>query len=188
MPSLDQAYDRRWDGLGDPQRVGIGLVLVGLGALFVLVAMGVVARWPASTSAKQAAGISAGLGVPAMLLGVVVVLPTSRRNRLGVLAGAVLTVIGTAMFWYAYPGRWTRTSDPLAFETLAIYAAGGAIALWFVFSALAAARLRNSPHGTVELEFVREGETRTVEVSRDRYQELASDGGDPEEILDELQQ
>ena len=186
MPSLDEAYDRRWEGLRDPHRVGAGLVLAGIGALAVLAAMGVVALRPESTGAKQAAGIAAGLGVPAMLLGVVVVLPASRRNRLGVLAGTGLTVLGVVLFWYAYPGRWTRTADSLAFETLVVYAAGCAIALWFVFSALASTRLRNVPHGTVELEVVREGETRTVEVSRDRYQDLVGDGGSAEEVLAEL--
>jgi len=186
MPSLDEAYDRRWEGLRDPHRVGAGMVLAGLGALAVLAAMGVVAARPDSTGAKQAAGIAAGLGVPAMLLGIVVVLPASRRDRLGVLAGTGLTVLGVVLFWYAYPDRWTRTADPLAFETLAVYAAGCAIALWFVFSALASTRLRNVPHGTVELEVVREGETRTVEVSRDRYQDLVGDGGDAEEVLSEL--
>lgn len=187
MPSLDKAYDRRWDGLNDPQRVGIGLVLTGVGALAGLIALGLVALSPGDQSAMKVAGITAGLGVPAMLLGIVVVLPASRQNRLGVLAGAALTVIGVALFWVAYPSRWTRTDSSLAFETLIIYAIGAAIALWFVFSALAAARIRNSPLGTVELEVVREGETQTIEVSHDRYRELVSDGGDAADVLKELE-
>jgi hypothetical protein len=186
MPSLDEAYDRRWDGLRDPNRVGAGLVLAGIGGLAVLAAMVLVAARPESRGAKQAAGVAAGLGVPAMLLGVVVVLHASRRDRLGVLAGTALTVLGVGLFWFAYPDRWTRTADPMAFETLAVYAAGCAIGLWFVFSALASTRLRNVPHGTVELEVVREGETRTVEVSRDRYEDLVGDGGDAEAVLSAL--
>lgn len=186
MPSLDQAYNRRWDGLNDPQRVGVGLVLTGLGALAGLIALGLVALSPGDQSAMQAAGITAGLGVPAMLLGIVVVLPASRQNRLGVLSGAALTVLGVAMFWFAYPSRWTRTDSSLAFETLILYAVGVAIALGFVFSALAAARIRNSPLGTVEVEVIREGETQTIEVSHDRYRELVSDGGDAKEVLKEL--
>jgi hypothetical protein len=186
MPSLDEAYDRRWERLRDPHRVGAGLVLAGIGALAVVAAMVLVAAGPENTGAKQAAGIAAGLGVPAMLLGVVVVLPASRRNRLGVLAGTGLTLLGVLLFWFAYPDRWTRTADPMAFETLAVYAAGCAIGLWFVFSALASTRLRNVPQGTVELEVVREGETRTVEVSRDRYEALVGDGGSGEAVLSEL--
>jgi hypothetical protein len=186
MTSLDDAYDRRWDGLGGPHRVGAGLVLVGVGALAVLAAMVLVALEPGTKGAKETAGIAAGLGVPAMLLGVVAVLRASRRNRLGVLAGAGLTVVGVALFWVAYPDRWTRTADPLAFETLAVYATGCAVGLWFVFSTLASTRLRNDPQGTVELEVVREGETRRVEVSTDRYQEIVGDGGDTEAVLAEL--
>ncbi len=188
MTSLDDAYDRRWDGLGDPHRVGAGLVLVGVGALAVLAAMVLVALEPGNKGIKKTAGIAAGLGVPAMLLGVVAVLQASRRNRLGVLAGAGLTVVGVALFWFAYPGRWTRTADPLAFETLAVYAAGCAVGLWFVFSTLASTRLRNDPQGTVELEVVREGDTRRVEVSTDRYQEIVGDGGDTDELFSELEQ
>ena len=188
MTSLDEAYDRRWDRLRDPHRVGAGLVLVGVGALAVLAAMVLVALEPGNKGAKETAGIAAGLGVPAMLLGVVVVLQASRRDRLGVLAGAGLTVVGVALFWFAYPGRWTRTADPLAFETLAVYTAGCAVGLWFVFSAVTSARLRNDPQGTVKLEVVREGETRRVEVSTDRYQEIVGDGGSAEAVLSELEQ
>jgi hypothetical protein len=186
MPSLDEAYDRRWDRLRDPHRVGVGLLLAAVGGLAVLAAMVLVAVEPESTGAKQSAGIAAGLGVPAMLLGVVVVLPASRRNRLGVLAGTGLTVLGVLLFWFAYPDRWTRTADPLAFEMLAVYAAGCVIGLWFVFSALASTRLRNVPRGTVEVEVVRQGQTRTVEVSRDRYDSLVGDGGSGDEPLTEL--
>ena len=186
MPSLDEAYDRRWDRLRDPHRVGMGLVLAAAGGVAVLAAMVLVAVEPESTGAKQSAGIAAGVGVPAMLLGVVVVLPASRRNRLGVLAGAGLTLVGVALFWFAYPDRWTRTADPLAFETLGVYAAGCVLGLWFVFSALASTRLRNVPRGTVELEVVREGQTRTVEVSRDRYESLVGDGGSGDEAVTEL--
>lgn len=186
MPSLNEAYDHRWDGLRDPHRVGVGLLLAAAGGVAVLAAMVLVAVEPESTGAKRAAGIAAGLGVPTMLLGVVVVLPASRRNRLGVLAGTGLALAGVLLFWFAYPDRWTRTADPLAFETLGVYAAGCVLGLWFVFSALASTRLRNVPRGTVELEVTREGQTRTVEVSRDRYESLVGDGGSGDEVLTEL--
>jgi hypothetical protein len=186
MPSLDKAYDQRWTGVRDPQRVGVGLTLVGVGALGVVAAVVLLAIGGDTTAAKQTAGIVAGVGIPLLLLGTVVVLPASRHNRLGVAAGTALTGLGVALFWYAYPSRWTRTADSLAFETLTLYAVGCAVALWFVFSALVSYRLRNNPVGTVSLEVVREGETQTIEVSHDRYQELVSDGGDAEEVIREL--
>jgi hypothetical protein len=74
----------------------------------------------------------------------------------------------------------------MAFETVMLYAVGAAVALWFVFAALATFRLRNNPQGTVELEVVRHGETKTVEVSQNRYREIVSDGGDVSQVLREL--
>jgi hypothetical protein len=118
---------------------------------------------------------------------IAVVLPASNQNRRRVFLGAALAALGVVLFWIAYPGRWTRTADSLAFETLALYGLGCAIALWFVFSALISTRLRNNPQGTVDLEVVREGETTTVEVSRDRYRELVGDGGDAQRVLEEIE-
>lgn len=187
MPSLDEAYDSGQSGVARSRRVTTGVALVGVGALAVTAALGLVAAGGHSTTAKGYAGVLAGLGIPVMLLGVVVVLPASRRERLGVVSGAILAGGGVALFWYAYPGRWTRTADPLAFETLLVYGLGCAVALWFVFTAIASFRRRNNPQGTVELEVVRRGETRTVEVDRDSYRDLVGDGGNTEELLEELE-
>jgi len=187
MTSLDEAYDRKWSGLRNPRRVGGGLVLVGAGVLGVVAAMALVGFQADSTTAKQYAGVAAGLGVPAMLLGVAVVLPASSRARAGVVLGSLVSGAGVALFWQVYPARWTRTADPLAFETMMLYGLGCAIALWFVFSTIATFRLRNNPQGTVRLEVVRQGETQTVEVSRDRYRQMVSDGGDARAVIRELE-
>jgi len=182
MTSLDEAYN----GREISRRVLAGGTLLTAGALSILAAIALVWLGTASTTVKLYAGITAGVGVPAMLLGVVVVLPASRRQRLGVLAGTTLAAAGISLFWYAYPARWTRTADPLAFETLLVYGLGCAIALWFVFSAIASTRLRNNPQGTVSLEVIRQGETKTIEVSHREYQNLVSDGGDPEQYIKEI--
>jgi cytochrome bd-type quinol oxidase subunit 2 len=186
MTSLDEAYDRRWSGVRNPRRVAGGLALVGAGVVAVAVALVLVATGGESTVAKQYAGVVAGVGVPAMLVGIVVVLPAKRRERVGVAAGTVLAVAGIALFWHAYPEHWTRTANPMAFETLLVYGLGCAIALWFVFTAIASVKLRNNPQGTVRLEVVRQGETRTVEVSRSRYRQIVSDGGDATDVIREV--
>ncbi|PSQ32461.1 hypothetical protein BRD09_03530, partial [Halobacteriales archaeon SW_10_68_16] len=139
-----------------------------------------------TTAAKTQAGILAGLGVPALLLAVVFVLPASTRERVGVVLGSAVTVVGVWLFQHAYPTRWTRTADSLAFETAMVYGLGGAVALWYVFTALATVRMRNVPQGTVEVEVVRDGGTRTVEVSRDRYREMVSDGDDTGPLIEKL--
>jgi hypothetical protein len=69
-----------------------------------------------------------------------------------------------------------------------VYGLGGAVALWYVFTALATFRRRNTPQGTVEVEVVRDGGTRTVEVSRDRYREMVSDGGDAGTLIEKLEE
>jgi hypothetical protein len=186
MPSLDDAYgESRFEGR-DPRRVYGGMAVVVAGALVLFVAVVAVAIGGDKVAAKRWAGLLAGLGIPALLCGVVAVLPASTRARIGVVVGAALNVVGVALFWHAYPGQWTRTADSLAFETAMVYGLGGAIALWFVFTAVATAHIRNNPHGTVTLELVQQGSTRTVQVSRDKYDALVSDGGDPSDVIREL--
>ena len=189
MPSLDETYDRerRWADVRDPRRVGTGLALVGSGILAVALAVVVLAVGGDTTAAKQFAGIAAGTGIPVLLLGIVVVLPASTEKRRRVFVGTALAGLGVVLFWFAYPDRWTQTANSLAFETLAVYTLGCGIALWFVFAALVSTRLRNNPQGTVSLEVVREGETKTVEVSRDRYRDLVGDGGDAQQVIEELE-
>ncbi len=188
MPSLDEAYDRGSFTERNPRHVAGGLTLGVAGALAVLVAIVLVAVGGDATAAKAQAGVLAGLGIPALLLAVVFVLPASTRRRAGVVAGSALTLVGVWLFWQAYPTRWTRTANSMAFETVMVYAIGAAVALWFVFAALATFRRRNTPQGTIELEVVRQGKTRTIEVSQARYRELVSDGGDVTKVLDELDQ
>jgi hypothetical protein len=97
-------------------------------------------------------------------------------------------VAGVALFWNVYPQRWAGAQNSLAFEVAIVYFVGGCLALWFVFAAIANFKLRNNPAGKVSLEIRKEGETRTVEVTRSelqRYRQLAGDGGTAA-ILSEL--
>jgi MFS family permease len=190
MQSLDETYSRRGTD-GNRRRVLAGAGLGLAGALAVLAAILLVALAGTDLTARAWAGVLAGLGIPAMLSGVVVVLPADRRSRAGVLAGSGLTVVGTALFWEAYPDRWLGTADPLTFETTVVYTLGGAVALWFVFVAVANFRRRNDPHGTVTMRLTRDGGTRTVEVSRQKYRqvrEAVGDGGSSEVIEDLLEE
>ena len=86
MEHLGDAYGgRRWSGR-DPRRVYAGVVLGALGALAVVVGLLVVTT-PLSgllgandlRSAEKLAGTLGGLGIPALFLSVVAVLPSSRR-------------------------------------------------------------------------------------------------------------
>ena len=195
MPSLSEAYsDRRGDSDGrDPRRVVLGAAtsLSGAGALVtallvVTTPLAAVVGVRDPLAAKHLAGVLAGLGGPAILLGVVAVLPSKRRQQLGVVAGAAIATGGVWLFSYAYPSRWVLSEDPLVFETAIVYFLGSFVALWFVFVAMANFRRRNSPHGRVTLEIRKEGGTRRVEVSRSEYQSMVSDGGSADDILTEI--
>jgi sugar phosphate permease len=176
MPSLSEAYDGgEWTGR-DPRRVSAGGGLFVVGALAVVTAIlalttGLASVFGATTTVetRRVAGVLAGLGSPAMFLGVVAVLPASRRERLGALVGAALNVAGVGLFRSAYPTRWVEASDSLAFPTAMVYFVGCSVALWFVLSAVASFKLRNNPQGTVRLEVTRQGETEEVHVSRSEY-------------------
>jgi hypothetical protein len=188
MTSLGEAYERNSYEGRDPRQVIGGSALLVAGGL-ALVAATVLLSTAAggATDPKKFAGVLAGLGIPALLLGVVVVLPASLRARLGVVFGALLTVAGVGLFWHAYPSRWIEAADSLAFETTMVYFVGGAIGLWYVFSTIATFRRRNNPQGTVTMEVVRQGDTKTLELSRDRYRRLVSDGGDASKLIQELE-
>jgi hypothetical protein len=198
MEHLGDAYgNRRWEGR-DPRRVYAGAALGMLGALTVIVGLLVVTTplgdlLGASDlrAAEKLAGTLGGLGIPAMFLSVVAVLPSSRREQVGVLAGTVLCLVGIGLFQVAYPYQWTTGAETLAFETAMAYFSGAALAFWFVFTAMASASTRNNPQGMVRLELTRQGESKTVTVSREEYQRYAkavrSDGGETEQIIRELE-
>jgi len=198
MQRLGDAYDDGGWGGRDPRQIYAGVALFVLGTLAIVTGILIVTT-PLSTlvgaesdtAAQSVAGVLAGLGVPAALAAVVVVLPASHRETVGVLTGALLCVLGVGLFDYAYPTHWTGTAQSLAFPTALVYFLGGSVAFWFVFTAIASYRVRNNPHGTVQLELKRKGETKTVEVSRHEYKEykkaMRGDGGQTEQVIRELE-
>jgi hypothetical protein len=196
MTSLSEAYSGgRWDGR-DPRRVSVGGGLFVLGALAVAAAilvltteLGIPFDVATEVAARRFAGVLAGVGIPAMFLGVVVVLPATTRQQVGVVLGALLSLGGVGLFWHAYPAQWTGTPESLAFETAMLYFAGGSVALWFVLSAVATFKVRNNPQGTVTLEVVRQGETRELQVTQAeyrRYREAIRGDGDAA-VVDEIE-
>jgi hypothetical protein len=199
MPSLSEAYTDRRDGRGerDPRRIALGAAVSLLGALALLCSL-LVATTPlagvfgATTpyEVKHLAGVLAGVGGPVVLLGVVAVLPSERRQQIGVVVGATVAFAGVWLFSYAYPSRWVKAADPLVFETALVYFVGGAVALWYVFVAIANVKRRNDPHGTIKLEIRKEGETRRVEVTPDelqQYRRAVGDGGTDSRIVQEIE-
>lgn len=168
MTNLTEVYE---GGAGGPDRrrlyLGVGLFLVGaalaVGGIAVGTSMEVAAALSLSTfAAREAAGIAAGVGLPATFLGVVVVLPqTSRRVDAAAVLGSVVMLFGVLLFTEVYPQAWFSN----AFAVVAVYFVGAMTTLWALFTAVANFTTRNDPGGTVELRVTEGGETRVVEVS-----------------------
>lgn len=197
MPSLSNAYEeRRRDGPGRRRVVAgtagfaAGALAVVAGILVLTTPLAALVGVEGALARKELAGTLVGLGGPAAVLGVVTVLPSSRRERAGVVLGTAGTVLGVALFRHAYPTRWVGTPDSLAFEAAMVYFLAGCLALWYVFATLVRFRVRNNPLGTVNLEIRRPGGTETVEVTRDefrRYRDaLVGDGGAEETVIREV--
>lgn len=198
MPSLGEAYeDRNWVDR-DPTWAALGAGSVVLGVVAVVVAItlvttplsgvfGLTEKFPT----RETAGVLAGLGLPAVFLGIVTVLPSSRREAVGVVLGALICVAGVALFSHAYPSQWPPAEPSLAFETLMTYFAGAAVAFWSVFSTVASFHVRNDPQGTVRMELTQQGETKTVQVPRQEYDKyrkaLRGDGGESQQVIREIE-
>ncbi|WP_336034691.1 DUF7139 domain-containing protein [Halobacterium yunchengense] len=176
MTSLGETYDRR-AGEASQQRVYLGTGLFAAGAL--LVVGGILAGGTGvlinngfgQYESREIAGILAGLGVPAVFVGIFTVLPANRLQRAAAAVGAGLSILGVMLFRATYPYLYVPGSDGVpTTSTLAfilVYAAGVIVTFWCLFTAVATFKTRNDPGGTVTLTVTKDGETHTVEVPAD---------------------
>jgi cytochrome c biogenesis protein CcdA len=173
MTSLADAYDQR-AGEVSRRRLYLGTGLFVGGALLVvgaIVAGGTTALSALGftlAGARELAGVLLGLGVPAVFLGIFVVLPASTLYRAAAAVGAGVAILGVMLFRYAYPDRWYAASGAPTDLTLLVglvYFAGTMTTFWCLFTAIATFKRRNDPGGTVSLTFTENGETRTVRVA-----------------------
>lgn len=169
MGSLADAYATREVGTRR-LAAGVGLFAVGATLLFAGIAVAttdLAAVWGLGVfEARELAGSLAGLGLPAMFLGLFVVLPAGRLVRAAAIVGTAVAVLGVALFRWAYPGRWVGASGPnLTLPVAGVYFLGALTACLCLFWAVATFRARNPPGGTVEL-VVTDAGARVVSVSR----------------------
>ncbi|WP_256546579.1 DUF7139 domain-containing protein [Halobellus inordinatus] len=179
MPSLSEVYRGKETG-ASLRRLLFGLVLFLAGALFVVFGI-VVATTdvlygtePAALTAKrQLGGVLAGVGVPAVFLGIFAVLPSARLTKAAAVVGAGIAVIGVALFTYAYPCRWSGSlcgagKPDLTLMTVGVYFLGAMITFWCLFAGVANFKTRNDPGGTATVNVTRKSETKYVPVERSR--------------------
>jgi len=169
MASLTEVYDGHLRTVTTSRRVTVGAGLFALGAAMVVGSI-VVATTSLGAqfgldriAARRLAGVLAGLGLPATVLGVFAVLPAGRTTRAASVIGASVTVFGVALFWVAYPDQWFGTGNALAATTAVVYVAGAMTTLSCLFAGLATFKTRDDPGGTAHMEITEEGGVRLVE-------------------------
>lgn len=174
MTSLGEVYESKG---ADSRRLYLGTGLFLAGAV-----MSVVAIVVASTSvltpmgygiyeAREIAGVLAGLGVPAVFVGVFTVLPASFLERAVAAIGATIAVFGVLLFVQAYPEQWiTATENHVTLPVVAVYFVGALTTFWALFTAVVNFKVRNDPGGTVTLQRI---------IQRARAESSGSDGSYP---------
>ena len=136
-------------------------------------------------AAREYGGVLAGVGVPAVFLGILTVLPADRSTRIAAGVGAAIALLGVGLFTHAYPCRWSGAScapglPDLTLPTAGVYFLGALIAFWYLFVGVANFKRRNDPGGTVRMEVTRQGETRVVEVDPRRKGTVGLGTGTPD--------
>ncbi|MCU4719353.1 DUF7139 domain-containing protein [Halapricum hydrolyticum] len=173
MTSLTEVYEER-SGAVSLQRLYLGVALFAAGAALVVGGIVVATTGLSETlglgtfGSREVAGVLAGIGVPAAMLGGFVVLPAGRTTRAAAVIGASVSVFGVALFTHAYPEQWLGAADPNAALTLAttlVYVAGLLTTAWCLFLAVATFETRKRPGGTARMEVTEEGRIRLIEES-----------------------
>ncbi|MFC7074715.1 hypothetical protein ACFQJ7_08390 [Halovenus rubra] len=151
-----------------PQQRWLGISVFAVGVLLVVGAIPIATTDLSSWfgldiyQARQAGGVLAGLGLPAVFVGIFVVLPASNTTRAAAAIGASLAIFGVALFSYAYPYKWLASNPQLAVGTAAVYATGTLVTFWCLFIAVATFKTRDDPGGTARIEITEEGKVRVI--------------------------
>jgi hypothetical protein len=177
MPSLSEVYEGNKRAVS-PRRLTFGLGVFAAGSLLVVVGI-VVATTDlvygsdvaALTAKRQLGAVLAGVGVPAVFLGIFAVLPSGRLTKAAAVVGAGIGVVGVALFTYAYPCRWSGSvcgagKADLTLATVGLYSLGVLLTFWCLFAGVANFKTRNDPGGTARVDVTRKRETKYVPVER----------------------
>jgi hypothetical protein len=172
MTSLNDVYDGEVGRVASrrQQVVGTGLFLLGAAGLVAAIAFATTAVGQrfglGEYAAREVAGTVAGLGLPAVILGVFTVLPSGRRTRAAAALGTSISVLGVALFRNIYPYTWVEARPLLALAVSTVYFVGIVTAFWALFAAVATFKTRNDPGGTARMEVTEEGTIRLVEEAQ----------------------
>jgi len=172
MTSLSDVYGGEVRTVAGRRRRAAGTTLFVVGvamvAVAILVATTGLREWLSLDlfAARELAGVLAGLGLPAAILGVFVVLPARPATRSVASIGAGIALVGVGLFRFAYPQQWISSAPTLALATTAVYALGTLVTFWCLFVAIATFKTRNDPGGTARLRVTEEGRIRLLSAPR----------------------
>ena len=145
-------YYRRY--VGDPDRTidvyagfglffaGIGLGLVGVAIFFYSATLPSEAL--STYAVREVAGVAAAVGLPALLLGVVVLLPVDRRMVYLAGVGTAITLVAVGLFTWAYPYYWNVPDTDYSAQVVAVYTLGLVAVIAATGSALVAHRVERA--------------------------------------------
>ena len=173
MTSLSEVYEGGVRTVVDRRRRVLAMVLFAVGmamgaAAIALTTTGLRSAFSLGiVEAREVAGVLAGLGLPAAMVGIFAALPASDETRAAAAIGASVAVFGVLLFVYAYPSRWLANDPALALATVAIYTLGTLVTFWCLFVAVATFSRRNDPGGTARVEITDEGKIRLVSRESD---------------------
>jgi len=172
MTSLTDVYD---GGVGRvasrrQQLVGAGLFLAGVAGLVGAIALATTGVGETAGlsdyAAREIAGIVAGVGLPAVVLGIFAVLPAGPRTRAAAGVGAAVSLFGVVLFQQIYPYNWMASAPLLALGVSTVYFSGVLTTFWCLFAALATFQTRKDPGGSARMEVTEEGTIELVEEAR----------------------
>jgi cytochrome c biogenesis protein CcdA len=171
MTSLADAYGSAGRSAPSRRRKLAGAVLFLFGATSLVSAIGL-ATTNIGTSvgltgyaAREVAGVIAGIGLPAVILGIFTVLPSSQRTQLIAVLGTSIALVGVISFPMLYPSTWLSSAPIRTLGVSVIYILGVLTMFWCLFGALATFETRSSPGGTARMNVTEEGRIRLIEDS-----------------------
>jgi hypothetical protein len=182
MTSLTEVYNGGAGG-ANLRRLYLGVALFVVGVAFVLGGIVFATTDLGGTlfgleryGKRELAGTLGGLGVPAVFVGILAVLPSSRFVKTAAAVGTAIATVGVVLFRAAYPQNWWLADANYTLPVVAVYFLGTVLTFWCLFAGVANFKTRNDPGGTVKLEITQEGETRVVEVEGERFSSMGGLG------------
>ncbi|WP_372911445.1 permease [Salinigranum sp.] len=120
---------------------------------------------------REIAGIAGTVGLPALLLGVTVLLPVDRKALYAAAAGTAVCLVGVGLFSASYPYAWNVVGSDRSGQVVAVYAFGIVV----VIGATGAALVGHHIHRASTTERVVEREVVESGASRDTPRETVTD-------------